>query len=78
MLRHFVLPTVTVLQPHGPQLQVQAYTRPQVELCGGQELGPRFTMKLLSLQRGTFDSKTGEYEWVFSTKQAKNRLKFSL
>ena len=43
-----------------------------------QELGPRFTMKLLSLQRGTFDSKNGEYEWVFTTKLAKNRLKFSL
>ena len=43
-----------------------------------QELGPRFTMKLLSLQRGTFDSRNGEYEWVFATKRAKNRLKFSL
>ena len=43
-----------------------------------QELGPRFTMKLLSLQRGTFDSKHGDYEWVFSTKRAKHRLKFAL
>ena len=32
--------------------------------CGLQELGPRFTLKLRSLQRGTFDSKFGEYEWV--------------
>ena len=31
---------------------------------GLQELGPRFTMKLRSLQKGTFDSKYGEYEWV--------------
>lgn len=32
--------------------------------AGLQELGPRFTLKLRSLQRGTFDSKFGEYEWV--------------
>ncbi|XP_056894451.1 ribosome production factor 1 [Takifugu flavidus] len=31
---------------------------------GIQELGPRFTLKLRSLQKGTFDSKYGEYEWV--------------
>nr|XP_061832124.1 ribosome production factor 1-like [Nerophis lumbriciformis] len=31
---------------------------------GIQELGPRFTLKLRSLQTGTFDSKFGEYEWV--------------
>jgi hypothetical protein len=29
-----------------------------------QECGPRFTLKLVSLQHGTFDSKGGEYEWV--------------
>ncbi|KAL0272830.1 UNVERIFIED_CONTAM: hypothetical protein PYX00_005658 [Menopon gallinae] len=28
------------------------------------ELGPRFTLKLRSLQLGTFDTKTGEYEWI--------------
>ena len=32
--------------------------------AGLQELGPRFTLKLSSLQRGSFDSKFGEYEWV--------------
>merc|ERR1712168_606052 len=31
---------------------------------GLQELGPRFTLKLRSLQKGTFDSKFGEYEWI--------------
>ncbi|XP_035699880.1 ribosome production factor 1-like [Branchiostoma floridae] len=31
---------------------------------GLNELGPRFTLKLRSLQKGTFDSKFGEYEWV--------------
>jgi ribosome production factor 1 len=29
-----------------------------------QEMGPRFTLKLKSVQKGTFDTKTGEYEWV--------------
>lgn len=29
-----------------------------------QEIGPRFTLKLRSLQKGTFDTKFGEYEWV--------------
>jgi ribosome production factor 1 len=29
-----------------------------------QELGPRFTLKLQSLQKGLFDPKLGEYEWV--------------
>ena len=29
-----------------------------------QECGPRFTLKLLTLQHGTFDTKGGEYEWV--------------
>lgn len=31
---------------------------------GMQELGPRFTLKLRSIQRGTFDSKYGEYYWI--------------
>ncbi|CAL5410243.1 unnamed protein product [Camellia sinensis] len=29
-----------------------------------QECGPRFTLKLISLQHGTFDTKGGEFEWV--------------
>lgn len=29
-----------------------------------KELGPRFTLKLRSLQKGTFDSKFGQYEWI--------------
>jgi len=34
------------------------------ERCGLQELGPRFTLKLRTLQKGTFDSKFGEYEFI--------------
>lgn len=35
-----------------------------VSILNTQECGPRFTLKLLSLQHGTFDTKGGEYEWV--------------
>lgn len=31
-----------------------------------REMGPRFTLRLRSLQKGTFDSKLGEYEWIIS------------
>jgi ribosome production factor 1 len=30
-----------------------------------QELGPRFTLRLKSLQMGTFDTQHGEYEWKY-------------
>lgn len=30
-----------------------------------QEIGPRFTLKLRSIQRGTFDSEHGDYEWIY-------------
>lgn len=33
--------------------------------CELQELGPRFTLKLRWLQKGTFDTKFGDFEWVF-------------
>jgi len=29
-----------------------------------KELGPRFTLRLRALQKGTFDTKSGEYEWI--------------
>lgn len=34
-----------------------------------RELGPRFTLKLRSLQDGTFDSKTGDYRWIITDKR---------
>ncbi len=46
---------------------------------GIQELGPKFTLKLRSLQKGTFDTKFGEYEWVQKRHEMEqNRRKFSL
>jgi ribosome production factor 1 len=41
-----------------------------------QELGPRFTLRMQSLQRGTFDSKSGEYEWVRENGKSVTRKKF--
>ncbi|XP_069497695.1 ribosome production factor 1 [Ambystoma mexicanum] len=46
---------------------------------GMQELGPRFTLKLRSLQKGTFDSKFGEYEWIHKRHEMDtSRRKFHL
>ncbi|KAB0366303.1 hypothetical protein FD754_010459 [Muntiacus muntjak] len=46
---------------------------------GIQELAPRFTLKLGSLQKGTFDSKYGEYEWVHKPWETnRSRRKFHL
>ncbi len=43
-----------------------------------QELGPRFTLRLCSLQKGTFDSKQGEFEWVHKPDMDTSRRKFHL
>lgn len=45
------------------------------------ELGPRFTLKLRSIQQGLFDSKTGDYEWMITNKRHQlegNRRRFYL
>lgn len=34
-----------------------------------RELGPRFTLKLRSLQQGTFDTKYGDYDWMITNKR---------
>jgi ribosome production factor 1 len=41
-----------------------------------QEIGPRFTLKLLSLQHGTFDMLFGKYEFSYAPKMGLNRKKF--
>ena len=43
-----------------------------------QEVGPRFTLKLHSLQLGTLDKKHGEFEFVYQPKDGNNRKKFYL
>ena len=43
-----------------------------------QELGPRFTLKLKSLQLGTFDTQHGEYEWKHKAELDTSRRRFHL
>jgi len=46
-----------------------------------RELGPRFTLKVRSLQHGTFDSKYGKYEWIIQGRRHQmetSRRKFFL
>ncbi|KAH9492099.1 Ribosome production factor 1 [Bulinus truncatus] len=44
-----------------------------------QELGPRFILKLRSLQKGTFDSKSGMYLWIHKRHEMDtSRRKFHL
>jgi len=47
--------------------------KPVAEL---QELGPRFCMKLRSLQLGTFNTTSGEYIWVYKKENYNNRKQF--
>jgi ribosome production factor 1 len=43
-----------------------------------QEIGPRFTLKLQYLQKGAFDTKFGEYEWLRKAEKGVNRRRFFL
>ena len=43
-----------------------------------QELGPRFTLRLEALQKGTFDPEFGEYEWMHKPELDTSRRKFFL
>lgn len=43
-----------------------------------QEIGPRFTLKLRWIQKGLFDMKNGEYEWMYTADMGVDRKKFYL
>ena len=43
-----------------------------------QELGPRFAMRLLYVQKGLFDPEKGDYEWLYQDKMGVRRRKFYL
>eukprot|EP00161_Ancyromonas_sigmoides_P003216 TRINITY_DN1296_c0_g6_i1.p2 TRINITY_DN1296_c0_g6~~TRINITY_DN1296_c0_g6_i1.p2 ORF type:complete len:374 (-),score=161.63 TRINITY_DN1296_c0_g6_i1:60-1181(-) len=43
-----------------------------------QESGPRFTLRLRSLQHGTFDTSSGEYEWIHKREMETSRRRFFL
>jgi len=44
--------------------------------CALQEIGPRFTLKCRYLQHGTFDSKEGEYEYIWRPDAQVSRKRF--
>ena len=48
------------------------------ERCALQEIGPRFTIKLRSLQLGTFNAKEGEYEFLWRPDSQVSRKSFAL
>ena len=56
--------TITLFFPLPSPLPLHRYIFRDAQKVGIQELGPRLTLKLRSLQKGTFDSKYGEYVWV--------------
>ncbi|PVU92868.1 hypothetical protein BB559_003557 [Furculomyces boomerangus] len=43
-----------------------------------QEIGPRFTLRLIWLQKGLYDLKNGEYEWIFKPEMETSRRRFFL
>lgn len=43
-----------------------------------QEIGPRFVLRLLSIQKGTFDNQFGEYEYYYKNKMGVRRRKFNI
>ena len=43
-----------------------------------QELGPRFAMRLLFVQKGLYDPEHGDYEWLYKDKMGVRRRKFYL
>lgn len=56
----------------------KAPVKKEVVVARLQELGPRFTLRLQSLQKGTFDSKQGEFEWVHKKDMDTSRRRFHL
>jgi ribosome production factor 1 len=50
------------------------YIFKDMKRVGMQELGPKFTLKLRSLQQGTFDSKYGEYLWRYEVTEVEAKM----
>ncbi|KAF7724590.1 Ribosome production factor 1 [Apophysomyces ossiformis] len=53
------------------------YVFRDTEKVGLQELGPKFTLKLRWLQKGTY-KRDGEYEWMFKPEMETSRKRFFL
>lgn len=59
-------------------LRTHRYIFDGLEAVRIQEMGPRFTLRLLSLQSGTFDSRFGEYEWFRKKEHDQDTLEWYL
>ncbi|KAG8346809.1 Brix domain [Trypanosoma vivax] len=59
-------------------MRTHRYIFDSLEAVRIQEMGPRFTMRLLSLQSGTFDSQFGEYEWFRKKEHDADKLEWYL
>ncbi|KAK6916049.1 Brix domain [Dillenia turbinata] len=73
----YVIVEVLMWQIDGLQSALIGLEKHQ-SLMPNKECGPRFTLKLISLQHGTFDSKGGEYEWVHKPEMDTSRRRFFL
>jgi ribosome production factor 1 len=54
------------------------YSEEANERCALQEIGPSFTIKLRTLQLGTFNTKQGEYEFLWRPDSQVSRKAFAL
>lgn len=59
-------------------LRVHRYVFDSTEAVRIQELGPRVTLRLMSLQKGTFDTKFGEFEWMRKKVHDSDKLEWYL
>lgn len=50
-------------------LLVYRYEFKSAKKAALRELGPRFTLRLKWMQKGTFDTIEGEYEWIIAGKR---------
>lgn len=57
-------------------LRTHRYIFDNLEEVRLQEMGPRFTLRLLSLQSGTFDRQFGEYEWYRKKEHDSDKLEW--
>ncbi|CCW71126.1 unnamed protein product [Phytomonas sp. Hart1] len=59
-------------------LRTHRYIFDSLEAVRLQEMGPRFTLRLLSLQLSTFDAQFGEYEWFRKKEHDSDKLEWYL
>lgn len=59
-------------------LRTHRYIFDSLEAARLQEMGPRMTLRLLSLQSGTFDTQFGEFEWFRKKEHDSDKLEWYL